>query len=142
MTPHALVNPDDMAPPIGYTHVVVPVDGRTIYLAGQISSDSTGAVVGDTFVEQYDRALANVATAVVAAGGTVEHIVSLVVYTTAMDEYRNGLREVGAAHRSHLGKHFPAMALLGVTELFEADAKVEIIATAVIPTDSAGTDPQ
>lgn len=133
MTPHELINPPEMAPAIGYAHAVKPVDGRTIYLAGQISSDSTGAVVGQTFVEQYDVALGNVVTAVAAAGGEPEHIVSLVVYTTAMQEYRDDLRGVGAAHRAHLGRHFPAMALLGATELFEVDAKVEIIAIAVIP---------
>jgi enamine deaminase RidA (YjgF/YER057c/UK114 family) len=59
--------------------------------------------------------------------------VSLVVYTTSMQEYRDDLAGVGGVHRKHLGKHFPAMAMLGVTELFEARAKVEIVAVAVVP---------
>ncbi len=133
MTPHQLINPPSMAPARGYTHLVVPAAGTTVYLAGQIASDSNGTVVGDTFAAQYDTALENVVTAVEAAGGAPEDIVSLVVYTTSMDEYRDDLTGVGAAHREHLGRHFPAMALLGVTELYERAAKVEIIATAVIP---------
>jgi enamine deaminase RidA (YjgF/YER057c/UK114 family) len=74
----------------------------------------------------------NVVEALKAAGGKPTDIVSLVVYTTTMAEYRDGLAAVGAAHRKHLGKHFPAMAMLGVTELFDPAATVEIIATAVI----------
>lgn len=133
MTPHQLINPPSMAPAKGYTHVVVPAAGRTVYLAGQIASDRDGTVVGDTFAAQYNVALRNVVTALAAAEGSPTDIVSLVVYTTSMDEYRDDLAGVGAAHREHLGRHFPAMALLGVTELYERAAKVEIIATAVIP---------
>jgi enamine deaminase RidA (YjgF/YER057c/UK114 family) len=132
-TPHRFVNPPSLAPAKGFAHAVVPAAGRTVYLAGQIASDATGAVVGDTFAEQYDVALGNVVTALAAAGGGPEHLVSLVVYTTSMQEYRDDLAGVGAAHRKHLGKHFPSMAMLGVTELFEARAKVEIVAVAVVP---------
>jgi enamine deaminase RidA (YjgF/YER057c/UK114 family) len=134
-TPHQFLNPDDMSPAKGFAHVVVPADGRTVYLSGQIAADATGAVVGDTFAEQYDRALGNIVSALAAAGGSPEHIVSLTVYTTSMQEYRDQLSEVGAVHRARLGRHFPAMAMLGVTELFEPAAKLEIVAVAVIPTD-------
>ncbi len=130
--PHEFINPESMAPARGYTHIVVPADGKTVYLAGQIASDSSGLVVGTTFAEQYDVAMGNVVSALAAAGGVPTDVVSLVVYTTSMDEYRDDLAGVGAAHRQHLGRHYPAMALIGVTELFERAAKVEIIATAVI----------
>ena len=132
-TPHRLVNPDTMAPARGFAHVVVPTQGRMVYVAGQTSSDSAGVTVGDTFAEQYDVALGNVAEALRHAGGDATHIVSLVVYTTDVQAYRDDRAGVGAAHRKHLGRHFPAMALLGVTDLFDPDAIVEIIATAVIP---------
>lgn len=130
---HNLLNPATMAPAKGFAHAVVPAEGRTIYLAGQIAADAHGNVVGVTLAEQYDIAMGNVAAAVVAAGGTPQDIVSLMVYTTDMQAYRDNLKGVGAAHRAHLGRHFPAMAMLGVTELFEAEALVEIVATAVVP---------
>lgn len=132
-TPHQLLNPPQMAPAKGFAHAVVPVAGQAVYLAGQIAADGDGQVIGATFSEQYDIALSNVVTALAAAGGAPDHVVSLTVYTTDMQEYRDSLREVGRAHRGHLGAHFPAMAMLGVTELFEPEAKVEIIAVAVIP---------
>lgn len=122
-----------MSPAVGFAHAVVPVTGRTVYIAGQVAADDEGAVLGETFAEQYDRALGNVVSAVEAAGGAPEHLVALTVYTTDMAAYRRDLRGVGAAHRRHLGKHFPAMAMLGVTELFDEKAMVEIVAVAVIP---------
>lgn len=133
ITPHRLISPESMSPSPGFAHAVVPADGRTVYIAGQIAADPTGAVIGDTFAEQYDVALGNVVEALSHAGGDPDHIVSLVVYATDVQAYRHDLRGVGAAHRKHLKRHFPAMALLGTTGLVEPDAMVEIIATAVVP---------
>ena len=132
-TPHRLVNPETMTPATGFAHAVVPTQGQAVYLAGQTASNPAGVVVGRTFCEQYEVALNNVVEALKHAGGQSTDIVSLVVYTTDMQAYRGDRARVGAAHRKHLGRHYPAMALLGVTELYDPDALVEIVATAVIP---------
>lgn len=132
-TPHRMVNPDTLAPAEGFAHAVEPAQGRTVYLAGQTASNSVGAIVGGTLAEQYDCALGNVVEALRHVGGEPTDIVSLVVYTTDMQAYRDDRTGVGVAHRKHLGHHFPAMAMLGVTDLYDPDALVEILATAVIP---------
>ena len=132
MTGHELINPPSMAPAKGFAHAVKPTAGRTVYIAGQVAADATGAIVGETLAEQYGVALGNVVTALDAAGGSPSDIVSLVIYTTAIGEYRSDLRGIGAAHREHLDMHFPATAMLGVTELVDPAAIVEIIATAVV----------
>ncbi|HEY2703149.1 MAG TPA: RidA family protein [Candidatus Dormibacteraeota bacterium] len=137
MTPHRLVDPPGMAPAVGFSHAVAAAPGRTVWIAGQIAVDGHGAVVGESLAEQLDVALANVVTALRAAGAEPEHAVSLQLFTTAMDEYRRSRRELGPVYRRHFGRHFPAMALLGVTELVEPGAKVEVVATAVVP-DPAG----
>jgi enamine deaminase RidA (YjgF/YER057c/UK114 family) len=139
-SPHELLAPQSMSPAVGFAHAVVPVAGRTVHVAGQVAADAQGVVQGATFAAQYDLALGNVVAAVQAAGGAPEHIVSLTVYTTDMPAYRADLRGVGRAHRRHLGTHFPAMAMLGVTELFDPVAMVEIIAVAVVP-DAATSPP-
>jgi len=131
-TPHELLNPESMAPAKGYSNAVRPADGTTIYLSGMTAMDQTAAIVGDTLAEQYDVAMGNVVTGLEAAGGSPTDIVSLVIYTTSMQEYRDDQTGIGRAHRRHLGKHFPAMAMLGVTELYDPEAKLEIIATAVV----------
>jgi len=67
------------------------------------------------------------------AGGAPEHVGRLTIYVTDKHEYNAKVREIGAAYRAHMGKHFPAMALVQVAALLEDRAKVEIEATAVIP---------
>jgi enamine deaminase RidA (YjgF/YER057c/UK114 family) len=134
-SPHQFINPQGMAAARGFSHAVVPVEGRTVYLAGQVAMDSNGAVVGDTFAEQFEVALGNVLTALAGAGGAPEHLVSLVMYATDVAAYRASLPDVGAAYRKLIGRHFPAMALVGVTELVEPTAMIEIIGTAVIPAE-------
>ncbi len=130
---HLPVNPEGLVPPRGYSHAIVAGPGRSVHVAGQVATDPVGEIVGDSLAEQFDMALGNVVAVLSASGAGPEHVVSLVIYTTAVDEYRNNLHEIGAAYRRHFGRYFPAMALLGVTELVEPRAKVEIIATAVLP---------
>lgn len=135
MGAHQHVDPETMAPAVGFSHAVVAAPGTTVHLGGQVAFDPHGTVVGETVAEQYGLALGNLVTALRACGGEPQHIVSMVVFVTDMAGYRGDLRGVGAAHRSQLGRHFPAMALVGVTELVEPDARVEVMATAVIPHD-------
>jgi enamine deaminase RidA (YjgF/YER057c/UK114 family) len=130
---HGIVNPDGLVPPRGYSHAVVAAPGRTVYVAGQVASDAAGEIVGATLAEQLDQALGNVVVALAGAGAGPEHVVSLTIFTTAVDEYRATLPEVGAAYRRHFGRYYPAMALLGVTELVDPRALVEIVATAAVP---------
>ena len=126
------VQPEGWAPAKGYANGVVCEGGRTVYVAGQIGWDAQQRFASDDFVAQFDQALANVVAVVEAAGGRATDIVKMTVYVTDLDAYRDGLRGVGGAWRARLGKHFPAMALVGVAGLVERAAKVEIEAVAHI----------
>jgi len=126
MSEHRIVNPPELAEPSGYAHAVVAAPGRTVYLGGQ-----TGA--GETLAEQLDAAAGTLVAALRAAGGAPDDLVSLVVFTTDMDEYRASLRELGDVWRRHFGKRYPAMALIGASALFEPDARVELLGVAVVP---------
>ena len=132
-TPHRVVNPPELAPAVGFAHAVVAAPGRLVHLGGQTAQGPDGGIVGSTVVDQWDAAAANLVAALAAVGATPEHLTSIVVYTTAMAEYRASLGELGRVYRRHLGRHYPAMALLGVAELFDPAALVELVATAVIP---------
>ena len=118
-----IVNPPELPEPVGFAHAVVA--GGAVYLGGQ-----TGE--GATVVEQFDSAAGKIVAALRAAGGGPDHLVSLVVYTTEMEEYRASLAELGEVWRRHFGRRYPAMALVGVTALFEPAAKVELIGVAVV----------
>jgi enamine deaminase RidA (YjgF/YER057c/UK114 family) len=119
-----IVNPPELPEPVGYAHAVVAKGA--VYLGGQIGE-------GETVVEQFDSAAAKLLTALRAAGGEPDHLVSLVIYTTEIEEYRASTSELGEVWRRHFGRRYPAMALVGVAALFEPDAKVELMGVAVIP---------
>ena len=137
--PHELLNPEELVEPSGFSHAVVAAPGRLVFLGGQTAHGHDGELGGRSVVEQFERAAANVVTALRAAGGSPEHLVSMEIFVTDADEYRRSLSELGEAYRRHFGRHFPAVALLEVKGLFDPEANVELVCTAVIP--SAKTVP-
>ncbi|HEY0640803.1 MAG TPA: RidA family protein [Pseudonocardiaceae bacterium] len=133
LTPHRIVTAPDLARPVGFAHAVEAAHGRTVYLGGQTAQDARGTITGATMAEQFDVAAGNVVAALRAAGGWPEHLVSMTVYVTDVPAYRAALGELGPVWRRHFGRHYPAMALIGVHELFDAEAMVELVAVAVLP---------
>ena len=132
--PVTLINPESLGAPSGYANgLLADANGKLLFISGQVAWNERQEIVSDDFVEQFDRALANVVTVVRAAGGQAEHIVRLTIYVTNKAEYRGRTREVGERYRKHLGKHFPAMVLVEVAGLIEDSAKVEIEGMALIP---------
>ncbi len=128
-----LINPDELAPAIGYSHAVVAAPGRTIYLAGEIAWDREERIVGDTWVSQFDLALSNLVTALTAAGGEPQHLVWMQIFTSDVAAYREARAELGPVYRKHLGRHYPAMGLYGISELADVGALLEITGIAVVP---------
>jgi len=125
------IQPEGWPRPRGYANGMAAT-GRTLHVAGQIGWDTSEQMVGDDLVSQFRQALANVVAVVTAAGGSPADLVRLTLYCTDVPAYRAGVKEIGAVYREVLGKHFPAMALVGVTELVHPLAKIEIEATAVL----------
>lgn len=130
-SPHRLINPDSLAHASGFSHAVVAQPGRTVYLAGQVAQGPDGRIAGEAMSEQFDQAAANVVKALDASGADVLDLVSMQIFVTSIDEYRQAGREIGNIYRKHFGRHYPAMALLEVNRLFEPAAKVEIMCIAV-----------
>jgi enamine deaminase RidA (YjgF/YER057c/UK114 family) len=124
--------PDGWPRPRGYANGMV-AEGRFLAIAGLIGWDASETIVSDDFAAQFEQTLANVVAVVEAAGGRAEHLVSITVYVTDKREYIAALREVGAAWRETVGRHYPAMALVQVAALLEPRAKVEIQGLAVLP---------
>jgi enamine deaminase RidA (YjgF/YER057c/UK114 family) len=128
-----LINPESLGAPKGYSNgVLAEAGGKLLFVAGQIGWNNKQTIVSKNFVEQFDRALANVIAVVSEAGGSPHQIARLVVYVTNKTEYLDRRDEVGQAYREHLGKHFPAMVLVEVKSLLDDEAKVEIEAIAVL----------
>jgi enamine deaminase RidA (YjgF/YER057c/UK114 family) len=132
MSTPTIVNPDTLAPPRGYSNGLVYPGGRILFVAGQIGWRRDGSFA-DGLAPQFSIALANVMEVVRAAGGTPEHVGRLTIYVTDKRAYLEATKAIGAAYRHHMGKHYPAMALVEVKALLEDRALVEIEATAVLP---------
>jgi enamine deaminase RidA (YjgF/YER057c/UK114 family) len=126
------VNPASLAKPSGFSHATVAT-GTTVFLAGQTGMDIDGHIVEEGLVAQFEKALANLLTALAAAGGQPRDLASMTVYIVDMDDYRANAREIGEVWRRLIGSEYPAMAGIGVSRLWDADALVEVQGFAVLP---------
>jgi enamine deaminase RidA (YjgF/YER057c/UK114 family) len=107
--------------------------GRLAFLAGQTALGPDGRIAGPGVVEQFERALGNLLTALRAAGGRPQDLVSLTVYAVDLDDYRAHGRELGEVWRRLIGREYPAMAAVGVQRLWDPAALVEVQGMAVLP---------
>lgn len=126
-----ILHPDGWKRPKGYSHAV-RAKGEMIFVAGQIGWDADEKLVGDDMASQTQKALANIVAILDGAGAGRADITRLTWYVTDMAEYHETAKEIGAAYRSVMGNHYPAMSLVEVKRLVESEAKVEIEATAVL----------
>jgi enamine deaminase RidA (YjgF/YER057c/UK114 family) len=125
------INPPELARPSGFSHAVSVTEGRLVFLAGQIGLGGNGKVVAGV-VAQFEQALANLLTALAAAGGQPADLVSLTIYATDLESYQAHGKDIGAAWRRLAGREYPAMAAVGVTRLWDPDALVEIQGIAAV----------
>jgi enamine deaminase RidA (YjgF/YER057c/UK114 family) len=131
------INPPALGAPRGFNHGLVVQPGWSLlFVAGQTAATVDGAVAERGFVSQFTVALEKTLAVVRAAGGTPEHIVRMTVYVTDMEAYRASRCCLNDVWRERMGRHYPAMALVAVTELVDRDATVEIEATAAFPPPS------
>lgn len=127
-----ILQPAAWPPPRGYSNGMA-ASGRQIFVAGQIGWNERGIFESTRLADQVRQALENVCTVLATAGAGPEHIVRLTWYLTSRAEYHAELAEIGAAYREVMGRHFPVMSVVQVVALMESQAKVEIEATAVVP---------
>jgi enamine deaminase RidA (YjgF/YER057c/UK114 family) len=126
------LQPAEWARPKGYSNGVA-ARGRMIFISGQIGWDAQGHFTSDNLTGQVRQALRNIVRVLEEAQGEPRHLVRLTWYVLSREAYLREAREIGAAYREVLGKHFPAMSVVEVRGLVEQRALVEIEATAVIP---------
>lgn len=130
-----LVNPPELGPPVGFSHAARA--GELVFTGGQVGCDASGRIVAPAdLVAQFARALANVAVALRAAGSRPQDAIKLTYFVTDVPTYRAHLKELGAAYREVFGRHYPATSLLGVQELFDPQALIEIECVAVCGPDA------
>jgi enamine deaminase RidA (YjgF/YER057c/UK114 family) len=131
MAQKKFINPQGMVRPGAYTPVVTAQGGRTIYVAGQVSLDEKGELVGrGDLMAQAEQVWRNVGLALKGAGATFNDLVKINVYVVNYKpEYRDMLHQMRLRHVSKDTP--PASTLVGVQALARDGFLIEIEAIAV-----------
>ncbi|MCA8890169.1 MAG: RidA family protein [Parvularculaceae bacterium] len=132
MTSHQILQPEGWPRPKGYANGVA-AEGRIVFTAGVIGWNEEEVFEHRDFAGQFEQVLKNTIAILAEAGAEPRHIVRMTCYVTSKQAYLDALPQIGAAWKMHFGRVFPCMAVIGVSELVEDAALLEIETTAVIP---------
>ena len=127
-----VLHPRGWAPPIGYANGI-EARGRIVFVAGQVGWDAEQKFQSEELAPQFEQALKNVLAVLAEAGGRPEHICRMTAYCCDKPAYLAARPAIGRAWRALMGKHFPAMSMIFVSDLLDSPGKIELEATAVIP---------
>jgi enamine deaminase RidA (YjgF/YER057c/UK114 family) len=126
--------PEGWAPPIGYANGIEVDAGRIVFIAGQVGWDAQQKFASEDIATQFEQALANVVTVLAEAGGAPHHICRITAYCCDKPAYLAARPQLGAIWKRQMGRHYPAMSMIFVSDLLDSPGKIELEATAVLPT--------
>lgn len=129
--------PADWKPPIGYANGVAVEAGRIVFIAGQVGWTAAQVFESEDLAAQFAQALANVLAVLAEAGGRPEHLCRITAYCCDKPAYLAARPQLGAVWRERMGRHYPAMSMIFVSDLLDHPGKIELEATAVLPRSSA-----
>ena len=132
MIVHQTLLPPGWTRPKGYANGVA-ARGQLVFTAGVVGWDENERFVAGDLAGQLRQVLLNTRAILAEAGAGPEHMARMTWYVTSRDEYLAQIAEIGGIYREVLGKHYPAMAVVEVTALVNAEAKVEFETIAVVP---------
>lgn len=132
MTTHRTLLPPGWPRPKGYANGIA-ASGRFVLTGGVVGWDAEERFTEESLAGQFRQILANTRAILAEGGAGPEHVVRMTWYVTSVAEYRDSLAEIGAAWREHMGRNFPAMAVVEVAALVEPAARIEIETLAVVP---------
>jgi enamine deaminase RidA (YjgF/YER057c/UK114 family) len=128
------INPDTLAKPPSYTHVVeVTGPCRTVYISGQLGVGRDGNVVGD-FRSQAKQVFENLTAALKAAGATFKDVVKVNSYLGDIS-HMPILREVRQPYLN--AGALPASTSIAVTAFARPGALLEVEVVAALPLKAA-----
>lgn len=124
--------PAGWKPPIGYANGIEAA-GRLVFVAGQVGWDAQQVFHSEEIPAQFEQALKNILAVLAEAGGRAEHICRITAYCCDKPAYLAARPQLGRIWRELMGRHYPAMSMIFVSDLLDSPGKIELEATAVIP---------
>jgi enamine deaminase RidA (YjgF/YER057c/UK114 family) len=128
-----VLHPKGWAPPLGYSNGIAAGPGRIVFVAGQVGWDEQQKFRTEELVPQFEQALKNVLAVLAEAGGRPEHVCRVTAYCCDKQAYLAGRAELSRIWKRHMGRHYPAMSMIFVSDLLDSPGKIELEATAVVP---------
>jgi len=125
--------PQGWAPAIGYANGIAAAPGRIVFIAGQVGWDAGQKFHSTEVAPQFEQALANVLAVLAEAGGRPEHICRITAFCCDKPAYLAARAQLGAMWKRLMGRHYPCMSMIFVSDLLDSPGKIELEATAVIP---------
>src|SRR5512134_4164111 len=127
-----ILQPRGWKPPIGYANGIESA-GRMVFVAGQVGWNEQQVFESEALAVQFEQALKNVIAVLAEAGARPEHVCRMTAYCCDKPAYLAARSELGAIWRRYMGRHYPAMSMIFVSDLLDSPGKIELEATAVIP---------
>ena len=127
-----LLHPRGWKPPLAYANGIES-SGRVVFIAGQVGWDAQQVFHSADLSAQFEQALRNVLAVLAEAGGRREHICRMTAYCCDKAAYLAARPELGRIWRDLMGRHYPAMSMIFVSDLLDSPGKIELEATAVLP---------
>jgi len=127
-----VLQPPGWAPPVGYANGI-EAQGRVVFVAGQVGWDAAQKFQSEEIAPQFEQALKNVLAVLAEAGGRAEHVCRMSAYCCDKQAYLAARPALGRIWKTLMGRHYPAMSMIFVSDLLDAPGKIELEATAVIP---------
>ena len=129
-----ILHPPGWPAPVGYSNGIDISAGRIVFIAGQVGWDANQQFQSEDLVPQFEQALKNILAILAEAGGMPRHICRLTAFCIDKRAYLAGRHELGCVWKALMGNHYPTMSMIFVADLLDTPAKIELEATAVIPT--------
>jgi len=130
-----LLHPKAWKAPVGYANGIA-ASGTLVFVAGQVGWDAQQVFRSENLTEQFEQALLNVVAVLAEAGARPEHICRMTAYCCDKPAYLAARAELGRIWKRLMGRHYPAMSMVFVSDLLDSPGKIELEATAVIPQEN------
>jgi enamine deaminase RidA (YjgF/YER057c/UK114 family) len=130
-----LLHPAGWTPPVGYANGIA-ARGTLVFVAGQVGWDAKQVFRSENLSIQFEQALKNVIAVLAEAGARPEHVCRMTAYCCDKPAYLAARGELGKIWKRLMGRHYPAMSMIFVSDLLDSPGKIELEATAVIPEET------
>ena len=129
-----ILHPRGWKAPIGYSNGIA-ASGTLVFIAGQVGWNEEQRFESAQLEPQFERALRNVLAVLAEAGGKPEHLCRMTAFCCDKPAYLAARPQLGRIWKNLVGRHYPAMSMIFVADLLDSPGKIELEATAVIPSE-------